>query len=123
VPRQNIFKENFSTLPRLVVPKPPDTDTHTVTIYIRNERFALNVQYPQTILATAKSQNIQLPYSCEAGRCSSCAATCTRGKVWMAYNEVLTDEEIAKGRILVCQGFPIEGDVEITYTDLKNPDG
>lgn len=115
VPRQNIFKENFSTLPRLIVPRPPDTDMHRVAIYIRNERFDLNVQYPQTILTTAKSQNIQLPYSCEAGRCSSCAATCITGKVWMAYNEVLTDDEIAKGRILVCQAFPIDGDVEITY--------
>ena len=115
VPRQNIFKENFSHLPRLIIPRPPDTEMHRVTIYIQQAVYNLNVQYPQTILLTAKSQNIQLPYSCEAGRCSSCAATCTSGKVWMAYNEVLTDDEIAAGRVLVCQAFPIEGDVEIVY--------
>ncbi|MEO6723423.1 MAG: iron-sulfur cluster-binding domain-containing protein [Ferruginibacter sp.] len=115
VPRQNIFKENFSSLPRLITPRPPDTDAHKVTIHFGNQSYQLTVQYPQTILATAKANNIQLPYSCEAGRCSSCVATCTSGKIWMAYNEVLTDDEIEKGRALVCQGFPVGGDVEIRY--------
>ena len=63
----------------------------------------------------AKAQNIMLPYSCEAGRCGSCAARCTSGKVWMAYNEVLTDDEIAKDRVLVCQAYPVGGDVVIEY--------
>ncbi|MBS1562920.1 MAG: 2Fe-2S iron-sulfur cluster binding domain-containing protein, partial [Bacteroidetes bacterium] len=58
---------------------------------------------------------IALPYSCEAGRCGSCAATCTKGKVWMSYNEVLLDEELAKGRILTCTGYPVGGDIELEY--------
>jgi ring-1,2-phenylacetyl-CoA epoxidase subunit PaaE len=33
----------------------------------------------------------------------------------MAYNEVLTDEEIARGRVLTCQAFPVYGDVEINF--------
>jgi ring-1,2-phenylacetyl-CoA epoxidase subunit PaaE len=33
----------------------------------------------------------------------------------MAYNEVLTDNEIQKGIVLTCQGFPIEGDAEIQF--------
>lgn len=32
-------------------------------------------------------------------RCGSCVATCISGKVWMANNEVLMDDEIEKGRI------------------------
>lgn len=115
VPKENILKEHFSTLPRLLSPQPPDTDPHGVTIHFRGEVYQLAVQYPQTILAAAKTHHIQLPYSCEAGRCASCVANCTKGKVWMAYNEVLTDEEIKKGRVLVCQAFPVGGDVEIKY--------
>ncbi|MCW3089370.1 MAG: flavodoxin reductase (ferredoxin-NADPH reductase) family 1 [Ferruginibacter sp.] len=115
VPPQNIFKENFNALPRLIVPKPPDTMAHFVTIHINNQVHRLPVQYPSTILAVAKLHKIELPYSCEAGRCGSCIATCTSGKIWMAYNEVLTDDELERGRVLVCQSFPVEGDVEIVF--------
>jgi ring-1,2-phenylacetyl-CoA epoxidase subunit PaaE len=31
----------------------------------------------------------------------------------MAYNEVLVDKELEKGRILTCQGFPVFGDARI----------
>lgn len=112
---QQIIKENFSSLPRLVIPTPPDTEAHNVTVKINGKEYTLLVQYPHSILATAKTQNITLPYSCEAGRCGSCAATCISGKVWMAYNEVLMDDEIAKGRVLTCQGYPVGGDAVIEF--------
>lgn len=115
VPIKKIYKEQFSTLPRIVKPVPPDTSKHNATIHISNKMYELSVQYPSTILAAAKAKDILLPYSCEAGRCGSCAAKCITGKIWMAYNEVLTDDEIAKGRVLVCQAYPIGGDVVIEY--------
>ncbi|MDB5257803.1 MAG: flavodoxin reductase (ferredoxin-NADPH reductase) family 1 [Chitinophagaceae bacterium] len=119
IPAAHIVKEDFSSLPRLLIPKPPDTSAHQVTITLPQQTYEVKVQYPQSILASAKAQHIALPYSCEAGRCGSCVATCTKGKVWMAYNEVLTDQEIAKGRILTCQSFPIDGDVEIFFPELS----
>lgn len=119
IPAAHIIKEDFSSLPRLVIPKPPDTSAHQVTIHLQEQTYELKVQYPQSILAAAKAQHISLPYSCEAGRCGSCVASCSKGKVWMAYNEILTDNEIAKGRILTCQGFPVDGDVEIYFPSLS----
>lgn len=110
---QNIRKEIFNSLPRIIKPQPPDKDAHTVTINFQNNIYQLPVQYPDTILAAAKAAHIEIPFSCEAGRCGSCVATCVKGKVWMAYNEVLMDDEIARGRILCCQAYPVEGDVEI----------
>ena len=71
--------------------------------------------YPKSIIAAAKDKGIELPYSCEAGRCGSCVATCISGKIWMAYNEVLLDDEIARGRVLTCQGYPVGGDAEIIF--------
>lgn len=115
VPARNIYKEQFSTLPRILKPVPPDTDEHKASIHIAGRIFELPVQYPSTILAAAKAKDILLPYSCEAGRCGSCAALCVSGKVWMAYNEVLTDDEVAKGRVLVCQSYPVAGDVVIEF--------
>jgi len=115
VSSQQIIKEDFSPLPRLIIPKPPDTNAHQVTIHINDSIHRIKVQYPDSITATAKAHGISLPYSCEAGRCGSCAATCLSGKIWMAYNEVLMDDEIEKGRVLTCQGFPIEGDATIQF--------
>jgi ferredoxin-NADP reductase len=114
VAKENIFKENFTHWPRLILPVPPDTDQHTVEIAFNNNVYQLHVQFPVSILAEAKKNGISLPYSCEAGRCGSCIAQCTNGKVWMAYNEVLTDKEVAAGRVLICQGFPIGGDVQLS---------
>jgi len=113
IPSSNIKKENFNALPRKETPAPPDKDVHMVTINFNNKIYHLTVQYPASILAAAKVAKIDIPYSCEAGRCGSCAATCIKGKIWMAYNEVLMDDEIAKGRILCCQAYPVEGDAEI----------
>lgn len=115
VPLRNIRRENFSTLKQDIKIKPPDTDRHAITIHIKDNTYFLEAQYPQTILQAAKKEGIALPYSCEAGKCGSCAATCVKGKVWMSYNEVLLDEEMAKGRVLTCVGFPIEGDVILDY--------
>lgn len=109
----NIKKENFNSLPRINKPLPPDTDAHFVTFILKNTSYKFSVQYPQTILAAAKEHNVIIPYSCEAGRCGSCTATCTNGEIWMAYNEILLDEEVAEGRILCCQSYPINGDAVI----------
>jgi ferredoxin-NADP reductase len=113
VPAENIRKEIFNTHRPVVKELPPDQNKHAVTILHNKKISKLEIQYPQTILQAAKENGIDLPYSCEAGRCGTCAATCIRGKVWMSRNEVLLDKETAQGRILTCTGYPIEGDVEL----------
>jgi ring-1,2-phenylacetyl-CoA epoxidase subunit PaaE len=113
IPLHAIHKENFNAVPRLNKPKPPDTEPHQVTIQSGIGQSQFMVQYPDTILSVAKKNKIQIPYSCEAGRCGSCVAICTKGKVWMAYNEVLMDDEVAAGRFLCCQAYPVGGDIEV----------
>jgi ring-1,2-phenylacetyl-CoA epoxidase subunit PaaE len=115
VPEKHIRKENFNTRQHVFKPVPPDTDLHKVTVFLNGNQFLFDVQYPDTILAAAKKMNIHLPYSCEAGNCGSCTATCVKGMTWMAYNEVLMDEEIAQGKVLTCQAFPVGGDVELEF--------
>jgi len=110
---ENIRKENYSALPRLTLPVPPDTSQRRVTIHTGGKIYDVNVKYPQSILKAAQEQHIDLPYSCEAGRCGSCVATCVSGKIWMAYNEVLVEKEVQNGRFLTCEGFPVFGDAVI----------
>ncbi|XZF15413.1 2Fe-2S iron-sulfur cluster-binding protein [Chitinophagaceae bacterium MMS25-I14] len=113
--REQVRKEEFDTTrpkPKIL---PPDQEQHKVTILFKDKTYNLQVQYPATILQTAKKQGIPLPYSCETGQCGTCTAKCTNGHVWMATNEVLTDADLAKGLILTCTGYPVGGDAEIRY--------
>jgi len=110
---ENIHTEIFNTEKPKTKNLPSDTNPHEVAIHYRGKLFSLTVKYPNTILQTAKLAGIDLPYSCEAGRCGTCAATCTKGSVWMSRNEVLLDKETDKGRVLTCTGYPIGGDAEL----------
>ncbi|HYF30376.1 MAG TPA: ferredoxin--NADP reductase [Chitinophagaceae bacterium] len=110
-----VRKEQFNTIRPAVKILPPDTDAHTVELNIAGSTHRIQVQYPVTILEAAKKAGITLPYSCEVGRCGSCAATCIQGKVWMMYNEVLLNDEVRKGIVLTCSGFPVEGDVILKF--------
>lgn len=113
---EQVHREIFVNQRPPIPQTPPDTSGHTATIIMDTETFLLPVTYPDTILSAAKKAGIRLPYSCEAGRCSGCIARCTSGTVWMAYNEVLTEKDIAKGMVLTCVGYPVDGDITITYS-------
>lgn len=92
-----------------------DKSTYSVILHFRGEIHHLKVPYPKRILEVALENKINLPYSCSGGVCSTCTATCISGKVRMDYNEVLTDEEVAQGRVLVCTGHPTEDGTTITW--------
>ena len=92
-----------------------DKNTYSVILHFRGQVHYLQVPYPKRILEVALENKINLPYSCSGGVCSTCTATCTSGKVRMDYNEVLTDDEVANGRVLVCTGHPTENDTTITW--------
>jgi ring-1,2-phenylacetyl-CoA epoxidase subunit PaaE len=107
----HIRKEDFdpkrSAMPRAL---PPDTGAHWVTLKTAARTYRLRVEYPNSILEAAKKEKIPLPYSCETGKCGSCAAQCLEGQVWLSRNEVLTEKELASGLTLTCTGHPIQGD-------------
>jgi ferredoxin-NADP reductase len=111
---EQIRKENFNTNDRVVKKaEPPDKAQHNVTLKFKGKEYHFPVQYPDTILQAAKKNGIDLPFSCEVGRCGSCAAICKSGKVWLSYNEVLMDNDLNHGSILTCVGHPVDGDVTI----------
>jgi len=110
-----IRKENFvlETIPvtQTLINFPP----RNVRIHFKNETYDLVVGENQSILQAALQNNIQLPYSCRVGDCSTCAAICKSGKVAMVKNDVLTDADLAAGWILTCTGHPVTDDVVIEY--------
>ncbi len=92
-----------------------DRNTYSVILHFKGQTHHLQVPYPKRILDVALENKINIPYSCSGGVCSTCTATCTSGGVRMDYNEVLTDDEVAQGRVLVCTGRPTENGTTITW--------
>jgi ring-1,2-phenylacetyl-CoA epoxidase subunit PaaE len=72
----------------------------------------------QVILDAVLAQDINAPYSCQGGICSSCVAKVTTGKAVMKKNQILTDEEVEEGLILTCQAVPVTSEINIDYDDL-----
>lgn len=109
----HIRRENFVLPPPIRAELPPDTATHHVHLALWGRHFRFPVPYPQTILRAARAHGLTLPYSCEAGVCGNCVARCVSGQVWLSYNEVLTERDLAQGLTLTCVGHPVGGDVHL----------
>jgi ring-1,2-phenylacetyl-CoA epoxidase subunit PaaE len=107
-----IKKEDFNPgNKKLTTRKPPDKNSHHVELELSGNKYNFPVKYPDSILQAAKKIKLTLPYSCETGKCGSCAAKCISGEVWLSNNEVLTDLDLARGLTLTCTGHPQNGDV------------
>lgn len=88
----------------------------TVTVDDVTETFMM----PQNknVLDAVLEKDLDAPYSCQGGICSSCLARVTEGKVEMKKNQILTDSEVAEGLILTCQAHPTTPILVIDYDNV-----
>nr|WP_272212641.1 2Fe-2S iron-sulfur cluster-binding protein [Marinicella sp. W31]MDC2878554.1 2Fe-2S iron-sulfur cluster-binding protein [Marinicella sp. W31] len=69
------------------------------------------------VLDAALSHDIDAPYSCKGGICSTCRAKVVEGEVEMISNHALEDYEVRAGYVLSCQCLPLSEKVVISYDE------
>ena len=68
-----------------------------------------------TLLDAARDNDLDAPYACKAGVCSTCRCKVLEGQVEMLTNHALEDYEVEKGYVLSCQSFPVTDKVVVDY--------
>ena len=89
-----------------------------IKIICDDVEYNLEMADDKTILDLALENDIDAPYSCQGGVCSSCLGRVTIGNAIMTKNSILTDDEVDDGFILTCQAYPTTSKISIDFDDV-----
>ena len=86
-----------------------------ITVLLDDEKTTFTMKQSDKILNAALDKDLDAPYSCQGGICSSCMAKVVEGKAVMDTNNILSDEEVAEGYILTCEAHPVTKKIIVDY--------
>ncbi|MEO9964401.1 MAG: 1,2-phenylacetyl-CoA epoxidase subunit PaaE [Reichenbachiella sp.] len=88
-----------------------------VSIQIDGVQTDFDYNGNDSILDAAAKKGADLPYACKGGVCCTCKAKLVEGKVEMAVNYALEQDEIDRGYILSCQAHPTTDKVVLSFDE------
>lgn len=110
IPSSSIFVEEFELV---IDPKElEDVKDSKVSVFFQGEQFEIFVPKGKSILDVALDNDIELPYSCQTGNCSSCKGNLKEGRLKMLG---LTKErgDLAQDEFLLCCSYPLTNPISI----------
>jgi ferredoxin len=88
------------------------TQTYQVTVHYQGETRVVSVPADQTVLNAVLDAGWELPCSCFAGVCTTCAVKVLSGRIDQSEGAGIAPEVKEKGYSLICIGYP-QSDLEI----------
>lgn len=81
-------------------------------VVLNGASHALPISGETSLLDAALKADLDAPYACKAGVCSTCKCKVLSGEVEMIANHALEDYEVEAGYVLSCQSYPVTETVE-----------
>ncbi len=115
---QETLAHRKKTAAKLAIPAKVSQDDEEVIssmILLNGQPHYVPIQKGETVLAACLQQNMDVPFMCESGVCTTCKASLLEGQVVMNVDYALTEEEIQEGAILTCQAVPVSTKVVVDF--------
>ncbi|MHC5353311.1 2Fe-2S iron-sulfur cluster-binding protein [Myroides sp. LJL115] len=109
-----IFTPNNDT----VAPIQASSDLVKVSVLVDDMETVFEMKKDTILLDAILDHDIDAPYSCQGGICSSCMCKVTKGSATMRKNSILSDEEVADGLILSCQAIVTSDEISVDFDQM-----